>query len=430
MKSSPCLAFPLAILIGGSAPVMADHTDCHSLPGAPVFHAADGLAAPPMCHISGLATTITIASPTRIEWQGLTVGNSAALYIISKPDTVATGALGHASFHDVAGGGNLNIHGTISADGPLTLQNASGGNIVIGNRADIYAPDITLTTLRAADPTAYLATGVGRFDGASSNPASVIVNGDLLATSGSAQVLGAYVVVNQQGKLEAPSGKVRLFAGPNANVQAASVTSAELVDAPNSVISHSGRIRAMEVELRAVPGYDSLFCPAGLCGGERGITIGGEITAQQVTLDTTHPLDSTVQNYTEGSLALVSPSSSPGLTLITSHVEPITMNGPIEDEGTSIEPPIEIPPLPGVKVLTPRNPVAPAPSPVAPLSLTYSHLNAVPRRANTPEAQTLADARGARGGKSKTTTQKATAKTAKAVVSRGRFFGVPTAVVR
>ncbi len=89
----------------------------------------------------------------------------------------------------------MNIHGKIRTGGPLTLHNASGGNIAIGNRADIYAPDITLTTLRAA----YLATGTGRFDGASSNPASVIVNGDLLATSGSSQVLGAYVVVNQQG---------------------------------------------------------------------------------------------------------------------------------------------------------------------------------------------------------------------------------------
>jgi hypothetical protein len=430
MNSSPGLAFPLAILIGASSPALADHTDCHSLPGTPVFHAADALAAPPMCHVSGLATTIIIASPTRIEWQNLTVGNATALYIISKPDTVAAGALGHASFHDVTGGGDLNIHGKISADGPLTLQNAGRGNIVIGNRADIYAPDITLTTLRAVDPTAYLATGTGRFDETPGNQASVIVNGDLLATSGSAQVLGAYVVVNQQGKLEAPSGKVRLFAGPNANVQPASVTSAQLVDAPNAVISHSGRIRAMEVELRAMPGYDSLFCPAGLCGGERGITIGGEITAQQVTLDTTHPLDSMVQNYTEGSLALVSPSTSPGLTLITSHVEPITVNGPIEDEGTTIEPPIWIPPLPGVKVLTPRNPANPSTSPVAPLSLTYGHLNAVPRRANMPETQTLADARGARGGKSKTTAQKAAAKAAKAVVSRGRFFGVPTAVVR
>jgi filamentous hemagglutinin family protein len=196
-------------------------------------------------------------SPTRIEWQSLTVGNSAALYIISKPDTVAAGTLGHASFHDVTGGGNLNIHGKIDADSPLRLQNASGGNIVIGNRADIYAPDITLTTLRAADPTAYLATGEGRFEGTSSNPASVIANADLLATSGSAQVLGAYVVVNQQGKLEAPSGKVRLFAGPNANVQPASVTFTQLVDEISSV----RKMAAREFKLGS-------FCQIGDCRGK------------------------------------------------------------------------------------------------------------------------------------------------------------------
>ncbi len=428
MKAPPRIVLSFVIFTSGFVPVLADHTDCHSLPGSPMFYSADGLTALPRCHVEGLATTITISSATRIEWQSLNVENSAALYIFSKPGTT-TGAQGHSSFHEITGGGNVDIQGKISADGPLTLQNSSGGNIVVGQRADIFAPDITLTTLRAADANAYLTTGQGRFDAAPGSQASVIVNGDLLATSGSAQALGTYVVVDQHGKLEAPSGKVRLFAGPNANVKPESITSAELVDAPNSVVVHSGAIRGMEVELRAVPGYDNLFCSFGLCGGVRGITIGGEITAQKVTMDTTHPLDPTVRNYTEGSLDLVSGN----LTHTTSHLELIVQQGPIEDEATVIEPPVVIPPLPGVTVLNPKlpppiPPIPPSPpsSGAAPLSLTYSHLNAVPRRANTQESTTLAASEKARGGKSKATASKGN----KPVVSRGSFFGVQTAVAR
>lgn len=419
MKFPPFIAILLLILPNGFSPAFAQNTDCHSLPGAPVFHAADALATLPTCHVAGLATTITISSATRIEWQGLSVQNSASLYIISKPGS-ASSTIGHASFHEIIGGHDADIQGTIHADGPLTLQNASGGDIVVGQSGNIYAPDITLTTLQAADPSAYLTNGQGRFDAIPNNQATVIINGDLLATSGSAQVLGTHVVLGQRGKVEAPMGKAYLFAGPNANVQANSVTPAALVNAPNSVISHSGIIRALEVELRAVPGYDSLFCPAGLCGGERGITIGGEITAQKVILDTTHPLNNAVQNYTEGTLGLVSGN----LTHTTSHIEPISVSGPIEDEGTAIAPPIAIPPLPGVNL--PASGVLPPSAVAAPLSLTYSHLNAVPRRKRSQESPILASARGAQGGKPKTTANQA----AKPVVSRGSFFGVPTAIAR
>lgn len=392
----------ITILLLSLAPAMAD--DCALLPGHPLITVdhADPLAHLPICSVNGSQTTITLQAPAYFDWESFQVGAGSQFVIVS------SGGTGFASFHNVTTATPAVINGAITADGPFTLQQATGGQILIGQTGTITAPAVTLTTQRAADAIGYLRTGTGRFDAVVGTQPLLQVEGNLRATGGALKVIGSRLVqIGPHGKLEAPGQKVSVFAGPNATVQASGIAAAELVDGENNIVQHLGIARGFRVEMHAVPDYDANLCPLGFCGGQPGLYLGGEITASQVRLDTSHPFDATVQNDTVGSLTAVSPNSGGNFQIQTASFQQQNLGDPIDDNPPVIPAPVRLPGLDNA-----------VPATSQPLAVTYSHLNTT-RSAAKPATAGAGTALAVRGASSAT----ARKKTAKAV-TRGSFFGV------
>ena len=249
----------ITILLLSLAPAVAD--DCALLPGHPLITVdhADPLAHLPICSVNGSQTTITLQAPAHFDWESFQVGAGSQFVIVS------SGGTGFASFHNVTTATPAVINGAITADGPFTLQQATGGQILIGQTGTITAPAVTLTTQRAADAIGYLRNGTGRFDAVAGTQPLLQVEGNLRATGGALKVIGSRLVqIGPHGKLEAPGQKVSVFAGPNATVQASGIAAAELVDGENNIVQHLGIARGFRVEMHAVP--DSVFGVSAVAG--------------------------------------------------------------------------------------------------------------------------------------------------------------------
>ena len=400
MKTIPFLLLTVTAALG-------DHTLCSLLPGHPAITVdhADPTSHFPVCHVEGGLTTITLKAPARIDWETFEVGAGNQLSIVS-----ANGAA-HASFHNVTTAAPAVIHGAVVADGAFTLQQATGGQIIVGQSGSITAPAITLTTQRAADATAYLRTGSGRFDASPGTQPLLQVEGNLHATGGPLRLIGSRLVqVGPHGKLEAPGQKVSILSGPNAIASSNGLAAAELVDGENNIIQHLGIARGMRVEMQAVPDYDANLCPLGFCGDQPGLYLGGEITAGSVRLDTVHPFDPSVQNETVGSLTAVNPSSGTNFEIQTARFQAQDLGDPIDDD----------PPVTPAPVRLPGLTTAPRPATSQPLTVTYSHLNSAKSagRSSTPTATSPAIA--VRG----TAPQPDRKKSARPTL-RGSFFGIP-----
>ena len=364
---------------------------------------ADPLAHAPVCHVEGSLTTITLKAPSRFEWEAFQVDSGHQLTIAS------AGGGAHASFHNVTTTVPAVISGVITADGAFTLQQAASGQIMVHESGRITAPAITLTTLRAADATGYLRTGTGRFDQGSGQEPLLKVEGNLASTGGSLRLIGTRLVqVGAHGKLEAPGHTVSVFAGPNASASSTGIAAAELMDGGNNIIEHLGIARGFKVEMAAIPDYDANLCAARFCGDQPGLTLGGEISANQVSLDTAHPFDTSVQNYTVGSLAAVNPNSGPGFQIQTRSFQPQNLGAPIDDDPPIIPAPIRLPGL-----------VAARPATSQPLTVTYSHLNAAPQNGKAAPAPAATNAVAVRGNAAKSAK-----KAGNKPVTRGSFFGI------
>lgn len=394
-------ALPLLLLTIAAAPA----ADCGLLPGAPIITVdhPNPFAHLPDCTVNGTLTTIALQAPTRFDWQTFQVNTDDLLVITSGNGTA------HASFHNVTTATPAVINGSITADGAFTLQQATGGQIFVGQNGRITAPDITLTTQRAADALNYLRNGAGRFDAGSGSQPVLQVQGNLRSTNGDIKLIGSGLVqIGTHGKLEATGRKVSVFSGHNANVLSGSIAAAAPANGSNNIVQHFGIARGFRVEMRAVPDYDANLCPLGFCGGQPGLELGGEITATQVRLDTTHPFDSSVKNDTVGNLTRVSPNSGPNFQISTGAFQIQDFGGPVDDDPPVIPAPVK---LPGLETAVPAT--------SQPLAVTYSHLNSTRAGSRSAPLPAAGRALATRGSTAKTA-KKSSARP----VLRGSFFGV------
>ncbi len=373
---------------------------CAWLPGKPSIQSAR----PVNCYMQGNTSAISLRAPAQIVWQDFRIAEGKTVQIYTPFRTI----------NSPAGNGSVQINGTFTSTAPTLITSPNfGTTITVGERGIVSAPEVTLSSLRLANPSRWLNGGSGQFtlDKISSEtqrPYSDITIAGLVNASGAhASIQGNRILIARTGEVTALYGNVRIQAGTDALLNTNGTE--KYTDAPkvrpadtlSPTIDHRGRIHGSHVRLTSVPVLDSSVA-------NYTIKVTGSIQANMGV----PTLDSSKRHSVEISVP------HPGWDIRALSADPIVSLGPIDDETPLTPPPSRFTPASG----NPLRPISISTGRLTSLGTDSAQARTAPQIATLPAASTNLASRGPAN------TQPVAKKKKEAPlangVTTGRFFGL------
>ncbi len=183
--------------------------------------------------------TLSLLGNSRIGWRSVVVPAGQVVRIQS------VDGKGYASHHIASSRAPSQIFGRVEADGPLSLT--ARGGIAVMPGGSVSAPSVFMTTHTAGDENAVLEERSTPFtENASSS--GVIVDGEVLASTGNAVILSHNVVTGDAGRISSPT-RVQIAGGYSAIAGTRSALSVAAVPGGFGTVLNRGKVESPQVSI-------------------------------------------------------------------------------------------------------------------------------------------------------------------------------------